>query len=77
MLALNPTSWLTGDEYAERIDRLADRVRATQAAPGATVRLPGDRAARIAAVREATGIAYPDDTVARIRKLADDHGVPR
>lgn len=76
MLALDPTSWLTGDEYAERVDRLVDRVRATPAAPGATVRLPGDRAARIAAVREATGISYPDGMMARIRKLADDHGVP-
>jgi uncharacterized oxidoreductase len=75
--AIDVAEYMPLDEFVAHVDELAEFLRTRKPAPGnPAVRLPGDGARGRAAQRLAEGIPLEDVTVAALRGLATQLGVP-
>lgn len=75
-LAIDVDAFTTRAVFEERVQELADSVRRTPLAHGATeILLPGEREMRIARQRDEHGIDYPSDILAALRALAEETGI--
>jgi len=78
MLALDPRGVPPASAFAERVATLVDRVhQATPAAETERVRVPGERAAAVAAARQLDGVPLSATTIEQLNALADDFGMDR
>ncbi len=76
LMAFNVEALLPEPLYAQRMSEFLDAVRASPAAPGQQVRIPGERRWRIRQQRLATGIPLDAATRAELRTLAAETGAP-
>ena len=74
-LAIDLAPLMSGDTYAHRLGGLLDGLRATPAAAGAQIRIPGERRAQVRAERGASGIPIDATTRAELDTLATEVGV--
>jgi LDH2 family malate/lactate/ureidoglycolate dehydrogenase len=72
-LVLDPARWMPAQEWAARMEALAEAVRAS--APEGLVRLPGEARWEALARSEAHGLELDAGLVARLRELSQAHGV--
>lgn len=76
LLAIEPTAFLPQKEFLARVDRLIDQIHASPPeAGGGSVRVPGEKPARLAEVHERDGIPFPGADMAKLRALAQRLGV--
>lgn len=76
LLAIEPTAFLPRQEFLARVDRLIDQIHASPPEAGvSSVRVPGEKRARLAAVHERDGIPFPEADMAKLRALAQRLGV--
>ena len=76
VMAFNVAALMPEPLYAQRMSELLDAVRASPAAPGQQIRIPGERRAQIRQERLASGIPLDAATRAELRTLAAETGVP-
>ncbi len=76
VMALNVAALMPAPLYAQRMGDLLGALRASPAAPGQAVRVPGERRARIRQERLAGGIPLDAATRAELEALAAEPGVP-
>ena len=76
MMAINPTAFMTQDDYDRRLEKLVDEVKGAKAIdPNRPVVLPGEVEFQRMDEREKTGIPVSRETVDGLRELAQDVGV--
>jgi LDH2 family malate/lactate/ureidoglycolate dehydrogenase len=75
-MALSVAALMPAPLYAQRMSDLLGALRASPAAPGQEVRIPGERRARIRQERLASGIPLDAATRAELDTLAAEQGVP-
>ena len=76
VMAFNVAALAPASLYERRIGGLLDALRASPAAPGQEVRIPGERRAHIRQERLALGIPLDAATRAELDTLAAESGVP-
>lgn len=75
-LAIDPEMAMPYEEFAERVDRLVDRMHASETAPGVEkVFVPGERSAALARERMRNGIPIPVSLIARLDRFGAEIGV--
>jgi LDH2 family malate/lactate/ureidoglycolate dehydrogenase len=76
MLAVDPQISIPLDQFLERVDALIDQMHASPPASGVDrVRVPGERRADVARLRERDGVPFPASRLAALRRLGEDLGV--
>lgn len=72
---IDPTAFGPPEVFRERIGKLVEKVMSSRPRPGREVRLPGSRG--LAALREAReqGLALNEKKRAKLRELAEKHGI--
>lgn len=76
VMVLDPDGFVGADLVKMGMQRYLDLLRSSPAQPGARVMAPGDREWSEAARRRAEGVPLDPDTVAGMRALATEHGLP-
>lgn len=76
VMAFNLAALAPTPHYDQRMSELLDALRASPAAPGQHVRIPGERRAQIRQERLANGIPLDAATRAELTALAAEPGIP-
>jgi LDH2 family malate/lactate/ureidoglycolate dehydrogenase len=77
VIALDIDAMLGADLFADRIDDLIESTKAVPLAAGVSeIFYPGEPESRAEAERRQLGVALPEKTLAELRTLADECGVP-
>lgn len=74
-LAIHLGPLMAPETYTERLGGLLDAIHAAPAAPGQTIRVPGERRAEVRAARRAAGIPLDAATRRELDALATEVGV--
>lgn len=73
---LDIAAFMEVDEFKQRIDATIDRIKACRKRPGTEeILVPGERSHRIAQQRRTMGVPISAETLAELRKLAEEYGV--
>lgn len=75
VMAFNVSAVMPEPVYAQRMSEFLDAVRASPAAPGQQVRIPGERRAQVRRERLSSGIPLDAATRAELQALAAETGV--
>ena len=76
LLAIDPAAFMPRDEFLARVDRIVDEMHAAEPAPGVeAIRVPGERAARIAEKSAVDGVVFPERHVKLLRAISAELGV--
>jgi LDH2 family malate/lactate/ureidoglycolate dehydrogenase len=76
IMAVHVSDLIDKHEYQERLEHFSGKIKETRKASGVSeILMPGEREARLAAIRRAEGVPLPLALVDEVKKLASEHRV--